>query len=115
MNELSFSWDEKKNKANQRKHHVSFEEAQSVFYDDFDVQFYDGENSETEDRAYQQDRNLLPSELSPHRWTELPESRADKESANRIAERDTPWRHRRHGHGHGGKAAEEMAEVSPDR
>ena len=36
--------------SNKKKHNVSFEEAQSVFYDDFAVQFYDEENSELEDR-----------------------------------------------------------------
>ena len=34
MAELRFEWDERKNTANQRKHGVSFEEAQTVFYDD---------------------------------------------------------------------------------
>jgi uncharacterized DUF497 family protein len=32
--ELRFEWDERKNTANQRKHGVSFEEAQTVFYDE---------------------------------------------------------------------------------
>jgi len=32
--ELRFEWDEAKNAENKRKHGVSFEEAQSVFYDD---------------------------------------------------------------------------------
>jgi uncharacterized protein len=31
---LRFEWDESKNRANQRKHGVSFEEAETVFYDD---------------------------------------------------------------------------------
>ena len=34
VRELRFEWDEAKNAANQRKHGVSFEEAQSVFYDE---------------------------------------------------------------------------------
>ena len=34
MAELRFEWDERKNAANKRKHGVSFEEAQTVFYDD---------------------------------------------------------------------------------
>jgi len=33
-----------------KKHGVSFEEAQSVFYDEFAVQFFDDENSVSEDR-----------------------------------------------------------------
>jgi uncharacterized DUF497 family protein len=31
---LRFDWDERKNRANQRKHGVSFEEAETVFSDD---------------------------------------------------------------------------------
>jgi uncharacterized DUF497 family protein len=38
---IEFDWDNSKAKANQRKHGVSFEEAQSVFYDDFAHQFDD--------------------------------------------------------------------------
>lgn len=34
MAELRFEWDEGKNTANQRKHGISFQEAQTVFYDD---------------------------------------------------------------------------------
>ncbi|MEZ4332006.1 MAG: BrnT family toxin [Myxococcota bacterium] len=34
MPDLRFEWDESKNAANQRKHRVSFEEAQTVFFDD---------------------------------------------------------------------------------
>lgn len=34
MEDISFEWDENKNEANQKKHNVSFEEAESVFYDD---------------------------------------------------------------------------------
>ena len=30
---MQFEWDEKKNQLNIRKHHVSFEEAQTVFFD----------------------------------------------------------------------------------
>jgi uncharacterized DUF497 family protein len=35
---------------NIRKHGVSFEEAKSVFFDDFALQFFDQVNSEVEDR-----------------------------------------------------------------
>lgn len=35
---------------NLKKHGVSFEEAQTVFYDDFAVQFFDEPNSSDEDR-----------------------------------------------------------------
>ena len=35
---------------NLKKHGVSFEEAQTVFYDDLAVQFFDEDNSDDEDR-----------------------------------------------------------------
>ena len=47
---IAFDWDPAKARANERKHGVSFEEAQSVFYDDFARQFYDPDGSEAEDR-----------------------------------------------------------------
>ncbi len=50
MDELRFEWDEKKEKANIRKHGVSFDEARSVFYDENAMQFYDPDHSESEDR-----------------------------------------------------------------
>ncbi|MBL3529666.1 MAG: BrnT family toxin [gamma proteobacterium endosymbiont of Lamellibrachia anaximandri] len=45
-----FEWDAIKAASNKRKHGVTFEEAQSVFYDDFAIQFFDDENSDLEDR-----------------------------------------------------------------
>ena len=50
MNDLRFEWDERKNRENQRKHGVSFEEARSVFFDQQAVEFYDDEHQEMEDR-----------------------------------------------------------------
>lgn len=50
MNRLEFEWDLKKAKSNIKKHGVTFEEAQSVFYDEYAIQFYDPEHSESEDR-----------------------------------------------------------------
>ncbi len=47
---VEFEWDTSKSASNKRKHGVTFEEAKSVFYDDFAVQFFDDENSELEDR-----------------------------------------------------------------
>jgi len=48
---IKFEWSSAKATANQKKHGVSFEEAQSVFYDEFAVQFFDDEESSTsEDR-----------------------------------------------------------------
>ena len=50
MKELRFEGDEKKDKANQKKHDVSFEEARTVFYDENAIQFYDPDHSDEEDR-----------------------------------------------------------------
>lgn len=50
MNKITFQWDEEKNKINQQKHGISFEEAESVFFDDCAVQFWDEEHSEEEER-----------------------------------------------------------------
>ena len=47
---IRFEWDLPKAAANLRKHRVSFEEARSVFYDEFAVQFFDDEHSSDEDR-----------------------------------------------------------------
>ena len=47
---IKFEWDDQKAKSNLKKHGVSFEEARSVFYDDNAIQFFDSENSESEDR-----------------------------------------------------------------
>ena len=45
---VSFSWDPAKAKSNLKKHGVSFEEAQSAFYDEFALQFYDEDSGEEE-------------------------------------------------------------------
>lgn len=50
MKKYRFDWDSKKAASNFKKHGVSFEEAASVFYDDFAVEFFDSDNSELEDR-----------------------------------------------------------------
>ncbi|NCR43325.1 MAG: BrnT family toxin [Microcystis aeruginosa G13-07] len=50
MQPLTFEWDIDKNRVNQKKHGVSFEEAKSVFYDDNAIQFWDDDHSEQEDR-----------------------------------------------------------------
>lgn len=47
---IKFEWDEHKAVANFKKHQVSFEEAKSIFFDEFGVQFFDEENSAGEDR-----------------------------------------------------------------
>ena len=43
---IKFEWDTKKAKSNLRKHGVSFEEARSVFYDEFATQFQDDAEEE---------------------------------------------------------------------
>ncbi len=48
--ELEFEWDERKDKANQIKHDVSFEEAATVFDDPLSLNFDDSEHSRGEER-----------------------------------------------------------------
>ncbi len=47
---IKFEWNPSKAQANLKKHGVSFDEAKSIFYDELAVQFYDNDNSESEDR-----------------------------------------------------------------
>jgi len=47
---MRFDWDNKKNAANQKKHRVSFEEAQTAFYDDNARLISDPDHSQAEDR-----------------------------------------------------------------
>jgi len=47
---ITFEWDEPKAAANLKKHQVSFEEAKSIFFDDFGIQFFDDDHSSDEDR-----------------------------------------------------------------
>jgi len=47
---IRFEWDPAKAAANLRKHRISFEEAQTVFYDEFAVQFIDDDHSSEEER-----------------------------------------------------------------
>jgi len=50
MSDIRFEWDERKNRANKRKHKVSFEDAQTVFLDENAVRFCDPDHSDEEDR-----------------------------------------------------------------
>ena len=50
MKDITFEWDEDKNKVNVQKHGVSFEEAESVFFDEFALLIADPDHSENEDR-----------------------------------------------------------------
>ena len=47
---MTYEWDPAKAKANARKHHVSFEEAASIFLDHAALSFLDPDHSEVEDR-----------------------------------------------------------------
>jgi uncharacterized DUF497 family protein len=47
---VEFEWDAAKARANLRKHGVSFDEARTVFYDEFAIQFFDEEHSGSEER-----------------------------------------------------------------
>ena len=50
MKEIQFAWDEKKNQVNRRKHGVSFEEAQTAFFDEHAKVYFDPDHSEDEAR-----------------------------------------------------------------
>ena len=50
MADLRFEWDQRKDRANHKKHGVSFEEASTVFSDEHALLLDDLEHSEQEDR-----------------------------------------------------------------
>ena len=50
MHDIRFEWDRTKAAFNRRKHGVSFEEAQTVFYDEHAIEFFDPDHSGREDR-----------------------------------------------------------------
>lgn len=50
MDSIKFEWDENKNLLNQKKHKISFEEAQTVFYDTKALVINDPDHSLDEDR-----------------------------------------------------------------
>ncbi|MBW2366977.1 MAG: BrnT family toxin [Deltaproteobacteria bacterium] len=50
MDSIRFYWDNRKNIANQKKHSVSFEETQTVFFDEHAIEYYDPDHSKSEDR-----------------------------------------------------------------
>ena len=50
MNHLLFEWDEPKNLLNQKKHGVSFDEAKTIFTDQFARLIADPGHSDNEDR-----------------------------------------------------------------
>ena len=50
MESISLEWDEKKSKSNLTKHKVSFDEAQTVFFDSNARMIFDPDHSSSEDR-----------------------------------------------------------------
>jgi uncharacterized protein len=50
MDEITFEWDTSKAETNVRKHGISFEEAETAFYDQSSRVSYDPDHSQTEDR-----------------------------------------------------------------
>tara|TARA_R110001583_G_scaffold79699_1_gene215095 strand:+ start:312 stop:599 length:288 start_codon:yes stop_codon:yes gene_type:complete len=60
---INFDWNKSKATSNLKKHDISFDEAKSVFYDEFALQFYDEEHSESEARfimlGMSNDSNIL--------------------------------------------------------
>jgi hypothetical protein len=47
---LRFEWDDRKSISNKRKQGVSFEEAQTIFFDDSAIEYADPAHSDAEDR-----------------------------------------------------------------
>lgn len=50
MKKLIFEWDDAKKNVNQSKHDISFEEAQTVFFDESALEFEDPDHSIDEER-----------------------------------------------------------------
>jgi uncharacterized DUF497 family protein len=50
LESILFEWDEKKSKSNLTKHKVSFDEAQTVFFDSNARMIFDPDHSSSEDR-----------------------------------------------------------------
>ena len=50
MDEIHFSWDAKKSASNFKKHGVSFDEAKTVFFDEFARLILDPDHSDGEER-----------------------------------------------------------------
>lgn len=63
METIRFEWDENKNAINKEKHHIAFEEAKTVFYDEKALVIDDPEHSEEEERfiilGFSKKANLL--------------------------------------------------------
>ncbi len=50
MKPIRFSWDDRKSRINQKKHGISFGEAQTVFFDENAIEYFDPDHSVDEDR-----------------------------------------------------------------
>ena len=50
MSGITFTWDERKNRSNLKKHGVGFEEAKTVFADEYARLMPDPDHSDEEDR-----------------------------------------------------------------
>lgn len=63
MDMIKFEWDENKNRINQSKHKISFEEAKTVFYDENALVIDDPNHSKEEERfiilGFSKKANLL--------------------------------------------------------
>lgn len=63
MEPIRFEWDENKNAINKKKHHIAFEEARTVFYDEDALVIDDPEHSDEEARfiilGFSRNANLL--------------------------------------------------------
>jgi uncharacterized DUF497 family protein len=58
---IAFEWDEPKSRANLKKHGVSCEEAPSVFFGEYAVQFFDEEHRLiTARKATKSERSVYP-------------------------------------------------------
>ena len=75
---ITFEWDARKAESNQRKRGVSFEEARSVFYDEFAIQFFDDEHSSQEDRSTTLDYTIVNDEFAIQFFDEEHSSQEDR-------------------------------------
>lgn len=97
---VKFEWDDLKALKNIEKHGVSFEEAASVFYDDFAVQFYDADHSELEEDRFlilgtsNKSRMLMVCHCEKHSGNVLRIISARKATKNerKFYQGDTLWK-----------------------
>lgn len=77
-NTVKFEWDERKNKLNQKKHGVSFEEAQTVFFDPL------AKVAEDPGHSHQEDRFIAVGHSSFHRFLLVVHCFRDNDARVRI-------------------------------